>query len=114
MVDRETLHIYHSIGRLVSGYLPAPPASYWEQTVTRLAVDAGLGRSTPYEAFAFYQFRPIIQTYEKLAWSHNCALVRLPKDAEREAVEEAVSILLISCSLGGCLGIPKPTHELSL
>ena len=114
MVDRETLHTYHSIGRLASGYLTAPPASYGEQTVMRLAVDAGLGRSTPYEAVAFYWFRPISQTYGKSAWSHNCALVRLPKDAELEAGEEAVSILLISCSRGGCLGIPKPTHELSL
>ena len=45
VVERETLRTYHGIGRLVIEHLLAPPAAYGEQTVTRLAADAGLGKS---------------------------------------------------------------------
>ena len=90
-VERETLRTYHGIGRVVSEYLLAHPASYGEQTVTRLAADAGLSKSTLYEAVAFHRFRPNFHTRGNLGWTHYRALLRLPTDADRDAAEAAAA-----------------------
>ncbi len=84
-VAEQTLRTYHAIGRVLDEHLLSrgDRAGYGDRTITRLAGDVGISRASLYQALALFRFRPKFQALGILGWTHYCALLRLPTEAER-------------------------------